>query len=296
MNLRSRVRLGAAVVSAVLLLSSCYPLLHEVHITSPTDGEYTTESTVSIDVYTSSEIARLEVFYNGNLLGGLTEYTVDVVSNDENTVAANGYDEIGNLVESDAVTFYHDGIDPELTVEMSGSGRTLSFSGEAPDNYFIASFTYEHQTVADISGSIVPESDGSWLLTLTDVPYSNDTQTITFSVADPAGNTDSVPHTFTLRDEVRPALSVDSPATGTTHQPSEINFSGTATDDFNLAVLCYGVDHEELVVLSTGASGAFGVPIDFTGAADGTHEVRFIAIDSSFNFTQVIVSLTISAS
>ena len=293
MNLRSRVRLGAAVVSAVLLLSSCYPLLHEVHITSPTDGEYTTESTVSIDVYTSSEIARLEVFYNGNLLGGLTEYTVDVVSNDENTVAANGYDEIGNLVESDAVTFYHDGIDPELTVEMSGSGRTLSFSGEAPDNYFIASFTYEHQTVADISGSIVPESDGSWLLTLTDVPYSNDTQTITFSVADPAGNTDSVPHTFTLRDEVRPALSFTaSPTTGTVDVP--LSFSGTATDDFSLAVLWYGVDDDELAVLETGANGSFSVPIEFS--VDGTHEVRFIAIDSSFNFTQVIVSLTIAAS
>lgn len=275
-----------------MAIISCYTLFNDVYIISPVDGEYITDSTVSIDIYTSGEIANLEVFHNGVLLGGATSYTVDVDRNAANTVSVDGYDEIGNLVDYDSVTFYHDTLDPSLTVNMSPLGRTLTFSGAVSDNFEIEAFTYEHHTYATIDGSITPFANNSWQLTLEDMPYSDVTQTMYFTAIDAAGNSTTVAYPYLLTDITLPSLSITSPLPLQTYDQADFTLSGTANDDYELGVLWYSLDGGALTEISTGTLGTFLTPL--SGLTIGTHEIEFIAVDSFFNVAQETVTFDIN--
>jgi len=274
-----------------MAIISCYTLFNDVYIISPVDGEYITDSTVTIEIYTSGEIANLEVFHNGVLLGGSTSYTVDVARNAENTVSVDGYDEIGNLVDYDSVTFYHDTLDPSLTVSMIDAGRTLTFSGAVSDNFEIEAFTYEHHTYATIDGSITPSPNNSWQLVLEDMPYSDVTQTMYFTAVDAAGNSTAVAYPYLLTDTTAPGLSITKPVADPAYSPGNIPLEGSANDDYELGVLWYSLDGGELTEIATGTLGTFNTSV--TVLAIGTHEIDFIAVDSFFNVSQATVTFTV---
>ena len=290
-NYRFLLLFVVAITAAVSI--SCYTLFNDVYITSPVDGEYTTETTVSIEIYSSGEIANLEVFHNGVLLGGSTSYTVDVTRNAANTVSVDGYDEIGNLVDFDSVTFYHDSIDPSLTVNMTPSGRTLTFTGLVSDNFIIEEFTHEHHTYAYIEGAITPNANKSWQLILPDMPYSDESQAISFTAVDAAGNPRTVSCPYLLTDITSPTIATTSPTDGQTYDAGSITLSGSATDDYELGVLWYALDNDALIEIATSALGSFNTSISIF--AVGAHEIRFIAADSFFNVTQATMTIYISS-
>ena len=224
--------------------------------------------------------------------GGATEYSVAAIENTANSVGAFGYDEIGNLVDSDEITYYHDDISPSLTVGHVQSGRSLTFSGLALENFVISEFTYEHQTFLAVQGTIAAPNDGNWQLVLNNVPYTRDDQTIVFEVIDRAGNSDEESYVFSFQDTVAPNLAITSPGNLSTHSTGPVVFSGTAEDDYELGALWYGVDDGNLQVIQPAANGAWGVSINFLSIA--TYEIRFIAIDAFFNFSQQIITISIT--
>jgi len=280
------------VIAGSSVIVSCYTLFNDVYITSPVDGEYTTDSTVSIEIYTSGEIAGLEVSFNGVLLGGSTSYTVDVERNSANTVSVDGYDEIGNLVDYDSVTFYHDTLDPSLSVNMSSDGRTLTFSGAVTDNFVVEELTYEHHTYASIDGTIIPFSNSSWQLVLEEMPYSDEEQTMYFTAVDAAGNSTTVAYPYTLTDTTAPLLSINSPIGWQTYDGGGITLSATASDDYELGALWYSLDGDPLVEISPSAPGTFNTSVTVTAA--GTHEIDFVVADSFFNLAQASVTFYIN--
>ena len=292
MNKHFKKLVLSAIIVTVLLICACYAILNDIYITSPTDGSYTNKVAVDISVYTSGEIANLKVTFNGEDLGtgSATDYAVTAVKNSANTVGAYGYDEIGDLVDSDEVTFYHDDISPVLSISHTAVGRTLTFLGTINENFVISAFTYEHQTYAAVEGSITPQGDGDWELALDDVPYARDQQKMDFVVTDGAGNTDEETYQFLFTDTTPPTLTV-TPSPNHTTSLLSITFSGTATDDYELGALWYGVDNGDLQVINRAANGSWSKTIGFSSI--GVYEVRFIAIDTFFNFVQQIVGINI---
>jgi len=255
-----------------------------VEVTAPADGSHTNNplptysGTVSDD---GPPPLTVSISVDGTTLGNATvtgntwTFTPTVpLAEGDHTVMATATDVAGNTA-SDSNTFTVDLTNPTVTVTAPAEGAVIN----NPLPTYSGTVEAGATVVITVDGTVLGNATvtgNTWTFTPT-VPLPDGPHTVTATATDAAGNTASDSNDFTV-DTTAPAVTVTTPAEGSSTNDSTPTYSGTVEAGATVVITVDGVVLGNATVTGTTWTFTPTVPL-----AEGPHTVTATATDAAGN-------------
>lgn len=274
-----------------------------VNVTSPANGS-TVEGTITVTANANPLVlvAGVQFTLDGASLGPedtsapySTPWNTVTAANGSHTLRAVARNVLGLRFTSDpvVVTVSNDTTPPTVSITSPTSGSTVTgivaVTAAASDNVGVAGVQFQ------VDGAALGAED-------TSSPYSASwdagaaapgTHTVRAIARDAAGNsTTSVAVTVTVPDTTQPAVSVTSPANGSTVQGT-VTLSAAASDNVGVAGVQFRLDGSSFGAEDTTAP--YSLAWNTSSTPNGSHTIAAVARDAAGN-TRVSATVTVTLS
>ena len=259
-----------------------------VNITSPAAGA-TVSATVTItaDASDSSGVTQVQFFVDGALLSSdstapySASWDTTATANGTHSLSAQATDGQGNVGASETVNVTVSNVDAtpptvNITSPTNGAtvGGTIIISAAASDNEVVTQVQFFVDGVL-LSMDMTAPYSASWNTT----PAADGVHSLTAQASDASGNVGTSAAVNVTVDNTGPAVSVTSPANGST-VTGLVTISADASDSAGVTQVQFFVDG---VLLATDTTAPYSASWDATAASDGAHSLTAEATDSVGN-------------